>query len=76
MGKPVSFLYNLARMAHDIKKIKSGYSKKGARRVKNKIIGRESIKKIWVMRGNLRNEKEVFFGSLIFNISYIFIRLW
>jgi len=57
MGKPVSFLYNLARMAHDIKKIQSGDPKKGGRRVKNKIIGRESIKKIWAMRRYLRDEK-------------------
>ena len=57
MGKPVSFLYSLARMAYNIKKIKSGDPKKGGRRVKNKIIGRESIKKIWAMRRYLRDEK-------------------
>jgi len=57
MGKPVSFLYSLARMAYNIKKIKSGDPKKGGRGVKNKIIGRKLIKKIWAMRGYLRNEK-------------------
>jgi hypothetical protein len=57
MSKPVSFLYNLTRMAYNIKKIKSGDPKKDARRVKNKIIGRKLIKKIWAMRRYLRNEK-------------------
>jgi len=47
MSKAVSFLYNLARMANDIEKIKSGDSKKITRRVKNKIIGRKLIRKIW-----------------------------
>ena len=47
MGKLVSFLYNLARKANDVEKIKSGDPKKIVRRVKNKVIGRKLIKKIW-----------------------------
>lgn len=45
--KLVSFLYKLARIANDAEKLKSGDPKKIARRVKNKIIGRKIIKKIW-----------------------------
>jgi hypothetical protein len=47
MSKLVSFLYNLARKLNDIKAITSGDPKKIARRVKNKIIGRKIIRKIW-----------------------------
>ncbi|GAI78031.1 unnamed protein product [marine sediment metagenome] len=47
MGKLVSFLYKLARKANDVKVITSGDPKKMARRVKNKIIGRRLIRKIW-----------------------------
>ncbi|MBA7571487.1 hypothetical protein ES708_13250 [subsurface metagenome] len=47
MGKLVSFLYRLARLANDAEKVRSGNMKKIARRVKNKIIGRKIIKKIW-----------------------------
>ena len=47
MNKLVSFLYKVARVANDINKIKSGDPKKIARRVKNKIIGRKIIRKIW-----------------------------
>ncbi len=47
MTKTVSFLYKLARQSNDVKVITSGDPKKVARRVKNKIIGRKLIKKIW-----------------------------
>ncbi|GAI99085.1 unnamed protein product [marine sediment metagenome] len=47
MTKAVSFLYNLARKANDVRVITSGDPKKMARRVKNKIIGRKLIRKIW-----------------------------
>ena len=47
MGKTVSFLYNLARLANDIEKVSSGDPKRIARRGKNKIIGRKLVKKIW-----------------------------
>jgi hypothetical protein len=47
MSKAVSFLYKLARKANDVKAVTSGDPKKIARRVKNKIIGRKLIRKIW-----------------------------
>ncbi len=47
MTKAVSFLYKLARQANDVKVITSGDPKKVARRVKNKIIGRKIIRRIW-----------------------------
>jgi len=47
MGKTVSFLYKMARMANDIEKLSSGDPKKIARRAKNKYIGRKLIKKAW-----------------------------
>ena len=47
MTKAVSFLYKLARQANDVRVITSGDPKKLARRVKNKIIGRKLIRKIW-----------------------------
>lgn len=47
LNKTVSFLYKLARTANDVKVITSGDPKKLARRVKNKIIGRKLIRKIW-----------------------------
>jgi len=47
MSKAVSFLYKLARKANDVKVITSGKPGKIARRVKNKIIGRKLIRKIW-----------------------------
>lgn len=56
MSKSVSFLYKLARKLNDVKFIISGDPKKIARRVKNKIVGRESIKKILTMRRNLPKE--------------------
>lgn len=47
MGKLVSFLYKLARVANDISKVTSGDTKKIGRRIKNKVIGRKLIRKIW-----------------------------
>ena len=47
MSKTVSFLYNLARKANDVKVITSGDPKKILRRGKNKIIGRKLIRRIW-----------------------------
>jgi len=47
MGKTVSFLYKLARMASDIEKLSSGDPKKIARRTKKKYIGRKVVKKAW-----------------------------
>jgi len=47
MGKLVSSLFKLARVANDVSKVASGDPKKIIRRIKNKIIGRKLIKKIW-----------------------------
>jgi len=47
MNKLVSSLFKLARIANDISKVASGDPKKIARRIKNKIIGRKLIRKIW-----------------------------
>jgi len=45
MNRIISFLYRLARLLNDINKLGSG--RKVARRIKNKLIGRKVIKKIW-----------------------------
>jgi len=47
VAKLVSFLYKLARLANDVSKVASGDPKKITRRIKNKIIGRKLIRKIW-----------------------------
>lgn len=47
MGKTVSFLYRLARLANDLEKLSSGDPKKIARRAKNKYIGRKLVRKTW-----------------------------
>ncbi len=47
MGKTVSFLYKLARLANDVETLSSGNPKRIARRAKNKMIGRKIVKKLW-----------------------------
>jgi len=47
MGKLVSDLYKMARLVNDISKVASGDPKKIIRRIKNKLIGRKLIRKIW-----------------------------
>ena len=47
MNKSVSFLYKLARKLNDVKVITSGDPKKIVRRVKNKVIGKKLIRRIW-----------------------------
>jgi len=47
MKKLVSFLYNLARRLNDIQKVSTGDPKKITRRIKNKVIGKKLIRKIW-----------------------------
>ena len=47
MGKAVSFLYKLARFANDVEKVSSGNPKRIGRRVKNKIIGRKIVSKLF-----------------------------
>ena len=53
MNKLVSSLFKLARLANDISKVVSGDPKKIARRIKNKVIGRKLIRKIWWSLYNL-----------------------
>lgn len=47
MGKTVSFLYRLARIANDIETLLSLNPKRMARRVKNKWVGRKLVRKVW-----------------------------
>ena len=47
MGKFISFLFSLARKLTDIKAVASGDIGKMARRGKNKILGKNLIRKIW-----------------------------
>lgn len=47
MSRLVSTIYRIVRVANDIEKLSSGDPKKIIRRVKNKIIGRKIIKRIW-----------------------------
>lgn len=47
MGKLVSGLYKLARVANDVSKVLSGDPVRIARRIKNKAIGRKIIRKVW-----------------------------
>ncbi|GAJ05514.1 unnamed protein product, partial [marine sediment metagenome] len=45
--KLVSFLYKLARGLNDIQKVSTGDPKKITRRIKNKVIGKKLVRKIW-----------------------------
>ncbi|MBA7585629.1 hypothetical protein ES708_27615 [subsurface metagenome] len=47
MGELVSSLFKPARISNDISKVASGDPKEIIRRIKNKLIGRKLIKKIW-----------------------------
>lgn len=47
MRSPVSFLYQLARLANDLTTLASGNPKRIARRVNNKLLGRKLISKVW-----------------------------
>jgi len=47
VGKFISFLFNLARKLTDIRTLASGDPGRITRRIKNKIIGRKLIRKIW-----------------------------
>ena len=47
MSKLVSFLYKLARVTNDVSKVASGDSKKIAKRIKNKLVGRKIGKYIF-----------------------------
>lgn len=47
MNKLIAFIYNLARRLNDLNTLASGNPKKIGRRIKNKILGRKIIRKIW-----------------------------
>lgn len=47
MGKIVSSLYRLARLANDIETLVSLNPLRIARRAKNKFIGRRLVRKVW-----------------------------
>jgi hypothetical protein len=47
MSKLVSFLYKLARTANDVETVASGNPKRIARRLKNKLIGRNVVSKLF-----------------------------
>lgn len=47
MSKLVSGLYKLARVANDVSKVLSGDPVKVARRIKNKVIGRKIVRRVW-----------------------------
>lgn len=46
LAKLVSFLYKMARTANDVEKLASGDPKRIANRAKNKVIGRNIMKKL------------------------------
>lgn len=45
--KITKLLYKLARISRDIEVVASGNPKKVVRRVKNKILGRKLIRRLW-----------------------------
>jgi len=47
MRRLVSSLYRLARLANDLTTLASGNPKRIARRLKNKLVGRKLISKVW-----------------------------
>jgi hypothetical protein len=47
MSRLVSSLYRLARLANDITTVASGKPKRIARRLKNKLVGRKLMSKVW-----------------------------
>ncbi len=46
MSKLTGFLYKMARTANDIEKLSSGDPKKIANRARNKVIGRNIMRKL------------------------------
>jgi hypothetical protein len=47
MSKLVSFLYRLARTANDLETLASGNPRRMARRLKNKLIGRKIVSRLF-----------------------------
>ena len=47
MRRLVSSLYRLARLANDLATLASGNPKRIARRLKNKLVGRKLVSKVW-----------------------------
>lgn len=45
--KLVSFLYRLARVVNDLTTLATGNPAKIARRLKNKLIGRKLVRRVW-----------------------------
>lgn len=45
----VSMLYKMARMANDIQTLSSGNPRRISRRVRNKLLGRYVVSKLWRM---------------------------
>ena len=50
MGKLVSLLYRAARTANDVEALTSGNPKRIARRLRNKVIGRTLVRKLFRWR--------------------------
>lgn len=51
MGKSVSFLYSMARLANDVEKLTSGDPARIGRRVGNKVMGRYLVRRVWLKGG-------------------------